>query len=61
MFGRRDDDTTKLQDCILEQYDLGVDNPNQIAANCDCSASYVRETLNEFRANWDEEDDIGLF
>jgi len=46
--GGGDDDTTKLQDCILNQYDMGVSNPKQIAADCDCSQSYVRETLNDY-------------
>lgn len=54
MFGGGDQDTTKLQDRILEQYDFGVTDPNQIAADCDCSASYVRETLNEYRSGWDD-------
>ena len=54
----RDDDTTKLQDCIIEQYDLIAADPRQIASNCDCSVSYVKETLDEHRPNWD--DDSGL-
>jgi hypothetical protein len=33
---------------------MGVSNPNQIAANCDCSESYVKETLNEYRENWND-------
>lgn len=61
MFGGRNDDTTKLQDSILGEYDLGVTNPKQIAANCDCSESYVKETLNEYRPNWDEGDGLGIF
>jgi hypothetical protein len=61
MFGGRNDDTTKLQDCILDQYDIGVNNPNQIAANCDCSESYVKHTLNEYRPKWDENNGTGLF
>jgi hypothetical protein len=52
--GGGDDDTTKLQDCILDQYDMGVSNPKQIAADCDCSQSYVRETLNDYRSGWDD-------
>jgi len=52
--GGDDDDTTKLQDCILDQYDMGVSNPKQIAADCDCSQSYVRETLNDYRSGWDD-------
>jgi hypothetical protein len=58
--GRRDRETTKLQDCILEQYDMGVTNPNQIAANCDCSESYVKQTLDQYREGWND-DDVGLF
>ncbi|CCC41879.1 uncharacterized protein Hqrw_5003 (plasmid) [Haloquadratum walsbyi C23] len=54
--GGGDDDTTKLQDCILNQYDMGVSNPKQIAADCDCSQSYVRETLNDYRSGWDDND-----
>lgn len=60
MFGGRDQDTTKLQDCILEQYDLVSTNPNQIAANCDCSESYVKETLNEYRPDWNEDNGFSL-
>ncbi|MBX0323862.1 hypothetical protein EGH21_12560 [Halomicroarcula sp. F13] len=56
MFGNNhNDDTTKLQDAIINEYDLGVSNPKQIAANCDCSESYVKETLNEFRPDWDND------
>ena len=61
MFDDRSKDTTKLQDHILEQYDFGVTDPNQIAADCDCSASYVRETLNEYREGWDEDGGFGIF
>lgn len=61
MFTGRDDDTTKLQDCILGRYDMGVKNPKQIAADCDCSQSYVRETLDEYRSGWDEDDGLGIF
>jgi hypothetical protein len=43
---------------IIEQYDFGVTKPNQIASDCDCSVSYVRETLNEYRDGWDEDDDF---
>lgn len=60
MFGGRGNDTTKLQDSILNEYDLGVANPKQIAANCDCSESYVKKTLNEHRSNWDEDGGLGL-
>lgn len=61
MFGGSDQDTTKLQDCILQEYDMGVSNPNQIAANCDCSESYVRETLNEYRGDWNEDNGFSFF
>lgn len=60
MLGGRDEDTTKLQDCILQEYDMGVSNANQIAANCDCSESYVKETLNEYRPDWDQNDGFGF-
>jgi hypothetical protein len=55
MFGGADDDTTKLQDCILRQYDSMVNDPRQIASNCDCSVSYVKETLNDHRPNWNDD------
>jgi hypothetical protein len=61
MFGGQDDDTTKLQDCIIGEYDMGVNNPNQIAANCDCSESYVKETLDEYRSNWNEDSGASFF
>jgi redox-regulated HSP33 family molecular chaperone len=61
MFGGKDRDTTKLQDCILQQYDMGVSNPNQIAANCDCSESHVKGTLDEYRPNWNEGNGFSLF
>lgn len=60
MFDSRNDDTTKLQDCIIGEYDMGVSNPNQIAVNCDCSESYVKETLNEYRPDWNEESSFGF-
>lgn len=60
MFGGKDDDTTKLQDCILREYDMGVANPKQIAANCDCSESYAKETLDDHRPKWNEDDGFGL-
>jgi len=49
MFGGNNRDTTKLQDCILQQYDMGVTDPTQIAARCNCSESYARETIEEYR------------
>jgi transposase len=60
MFGGHDDDTTKLQDCILEQYDLVGTNTKQIAANCDCSESYVKQTLNEYREGWNDDSGFGI-
>lgn len=59
--GGNNQDTTKLQDCILEKYDFGVTDPSQIAADCDCSASYVRETLNEYRDGWDDDGGFDIF
>lgn len=61
MFGGTGRDTTKLQDCILNEYDMMVANPKQIAANCDCSESYVKQTLDDYREGWDNDDDFGLF
>ena len=61
MLGPGNDDTTKLQDCIIEQYDMVSTNPKQIAANCDCSESYVKETLGEYRPNWNEDSGFSLF
>lgn len=60
MFGNSGSDTTKLQDAILREYDMGVQNPKQIAANCDCSESYVKETLNEYRSGWNDDSGFGL-
>ena len=60
MFNNPKDDTTKLQDCIIREYDMGVNNPNQIAANCDCSESYVKETLNEYRPKWNDDSGFDL-
>lgn len=60
MFGEHNDDTTKLQDSILREWDMGVSNVNQIAANCDCSEGYVKQTLNEYRPNWNEGSGFGI-
>lgn len=60
IIGDRDEETTKLQDSILREYDMGVSNPKQISANCDCSESYVKETLNEYRENWDEDNGFSI-
>jgi len=61
MFGGSDGDTTKLQDCILQEYDMGISNPKQIAASCDCSESYVKQTLNEYREGWNEDNGLSFF
>jgi hypothetical protein len=52
MFGFGGRDTTKLQDCILDKYDMVIRNPKQIADYCDCSESYVKQTLDEYRSGW---------
>lgn len=42
---------TDLQQKILNTADRNPDmSAGQIASTCDCSASYVRETLDEFRS-----------
>lgn len=48
MFGNQ---PTDLQQEILQVADRNPDmTADQIATKCDCSESYVRETLNEFRS-----------
>ena len=42
-------DETDLQNCILGRYDIGMTDPKEIADYCDCSVSYVRDVLNEYR------------
>jgi len=50
MFGQ--DQPSQLQDQILAVYDRNPDmTPKQIAERCDCSESYVRETINDYRSN----------
>lgn len=50
MFGQ--DQPTGLQQDILELYDRYPNmSPKQIADDLDCSASYVRETINEYRSS----------
>ena len=50
MFGH--DQPTGLQRDILELYDRYPNmSPKQIADDLDCSASYVRETINEYRSS----------
>ena len=34
---------------------------NEIAAHCDCSESYVRETLNEYRSDGNNDNDSVFF
>lgn len=46
-----DDDKSDLQRDILEVYDINPNmEPKHIADKLDCSASYVRETINEYRS-----------
>lgn len=61
MFDAGDEDTTKLQDCILQRYDMMVRNPKQISADCDCSESYVKQTLDEYRSGWDDRSGVPGF
>lgn len=50
MFGS---DLTDTQECIVRTADRNPDmTPKQIASQCDCSTSYVRETLNEHRGGF---------
>lgn len=45
-----DPGASDLQQDILQLYDRNPDmSPEQIANRCDCSTSYVRQTLNEYR------------
>lgn len=47
MFGS---DLSETQRCIVQTYDRNPDmSPKQIASSCDCSASYVRQTLRDHR------------
>lgn len=46
-----DDGKSELQRQILQAYDRNPDaGLKEIASICNCSASYVRETLNEYRS-----------
>lgn len=48
MFGQ--DQPSDLQQQILRVYDRNPDmSISQIASRCNCSASYVRETINDYR------------
>jgi transposase len=50
MFGQ--DQPTGLQQDILELHDRYPNmSPTQIADDLDCSASYVRQTINEYRSS----------
>lgn len=48
MFGS-DDGPTDLQQQILNAADLMGHDVSAIASECNCSESYVRETLREYR------------
>jgi hypothetical protein len=51
MFGT---DMSDLQEEIVQTYDRNPDaGPKSIAQMCDCSESYVRETVNEYRGGFD--------
>ena len=52
-------DLTKKQECIVNTFDRNPDiTVTGIADACDCSESYVRQTLNEHRPRWDEDGGI---
>lgn len=47
------EDMTELQRDIVNAYDRNPDaGPSEIAEICDCSDSYARETLNEYRSGF---------
>lgn len=51
MFDDPLDDESQLQKNILQSYDQNPDMaPKHIADRLDCSESYVRETINEYRS-----------
>lgn len=53
------DDKTDLQRDILRVHDQNPDaGPKEIASICDCSESYARETINEYRGG--NNDPFGL-
>jgi hypothetical protein len=60
MLGGGKDDTTKLQECILSKYDMMIQQPESIADECDCSESYVKQTLNEYRDGWNDDNEFGV-
>ena len=44
------DDMTELQREIVQAYDRNPDaDAKAVASMCDCSESYARETINEYR------------
>ena len=48
-----DNDASDLQRQILRVYDQNPDmEPKHIADRCDCSTSYVRQTLKEYRSGF---------
>lgn len=50
LFGGGQDQPSDLQREILDVYDINPDmQPKHIADRVDCSTSYVRETINEYR------------
>lgn len=55
-------DLTELEQCIIDTHERNPDiTPKGIADSCDCSESYVRQTLNEHRPNWDNDGGFGVF
>lgn len=49
-------DLSEMQERIVSTYDRNPDmTPKQIASTCDCSASYVRETLGEYRPRYNND------
>jgi len=46
-------DMSELQQEIVQTYDRNPDaGPSEIASMCDCSESYVRETIDEYRGGF---------
>jgi hypothetical protein len=54
MFGLGGNDgPSELQEQILKTYERNPDaGPKEIASMCDCSASYVRETIDEYKGGF---------
>ena len=60
MFG--DNDASDLQQQILHVYDQNPDmEPKYIADWCDCSTSYVHQTIKEYRSGFGGDPDAGGF